>query len=107
MPGHEVLLARFGTHVRQVEDNWRQYFPDMPEVSIESECAVDFKCDADGQIAGVLLTSPIPSAGGSIELAEGSWTAEPFGEASRPIPWADGKVSVPAFRGACIIKREK
>ena len=107
LPGHEVLLARFGTHVRQVEDNWRQYFPDMPEVSIESECAVDFKCGADGQIAGVLLTSPIPSAGGSIELAEGSWTAEPFGEASRPIPWADGKVSVPAFRGACIIKREK
>ena len=63
MPEHRVPLARFRTEVQYVKDDWRQYFPGMPEVSLNSESVVDFKCDAAGVISGVLISSPVVSGG--------------------------------------------
>lgn len=101
---HPIPLARYRTEVQYIPDDWKKYFPELPAVELNTESAVDYKCSADGQIAGVLITSPVASAGGSIELPAGEWYAEPFGETPRPAEYKNGKVSVPAFRGICIIK---
>jgi hypothetical protein len=105
MPEHRVPLARFRTEVQYVKDDWRQYFPGMPEVSLNSESVVDFKCDAAGVISGVLISSPVVSGGGTVALPEGEWFVEPFGEVKSPAEYQDGKVIIPAFRGGCIICR--
>jgi len=103
MPEHQVRLARFRTEIQYVKDDWRQYFPDMPEVELNAESVVDFKCDDDGVITGVLISSPVVSGGGTVALPEGEWFVEPFGEIKRPAEYKDGKVVIPTFRGGCII----
>ena len=105
MPEHQVRLARFRTEIQYVKDDWRQYFPDMPEVVLNAESVVDFKCDDDGVITGVLISSPVVSGGGTVALPEGEWFVEPFGEIKRPAEYKDGKVVIPTFRGGCIICR--
>ena len=105
LPEHEVLLARFATHVRYKPDDLRRYFPGLPGVTLEPECLLDFRRTASGELAGALLTLPGRSAGGDIELPEGDWTAEPFGEAKRPAVRRGGRVTIPPFRGACVLAR--
>ena len=105
MPEHRVPLARFRSEIQYVKDDWRQYFPGMPDVELNVESVADFKCDADGVISGVLITSPVVSCGGTVALPEGNWFVEPFGEAKRPVEYQDGRVIIPAFRGGCIVSR--
>ena len=75
-------------------------------MKLNPESVADFKCTPDGEIAGVLITSAKKSCGGTVELPEGNWTAEPFGEEKRPVEFRDGKAVVPAFRGACVLERQ-
>ncbi len=105
VPEHNVMLARFGTRIRWQPDDWKKYFPELPAVELNPESVVDYKCDGNGEICGVLITSPVASEGGFIELPEGNWFAEPFGKEKAPAAYKDGRVAIPAFCGACVISR--
>ena len=106
LAGHEVLSANFRTRVRFVRDDWKTYFPDLPATELAPESFADWKCDASGNIRGVLLTCAAPFAGGRMALPKGEWTAEPFGEAERPLVFRDGMAEVPTFTGACVLARK-
>ena len=106
LAGHEVLSANFRTRVRFVRDDWKTYFPDLPATELAPESVADWKCDASGNSRGVLLTCAAPFAGGRMALPKGEWTAEPFGEAERPLVFRDGMAEVPAFTGACVLARK-
>ena len=104
MPRHNIPLARFRTEVQYVPDEWHRYFQDLPAVELNIESIVDYKCDEEDNISGVLITSPVPSAGGSIELPEGDWSIEAFGESKCSAEYRNGKVIIPAFYGICVVE---
>ena len=105
LAGHAILAAGNTTMIRWAADDWREFFPELPGVKLAPECAVDFKCTPEGEITGVLITSPVKCFGGSIELPAGEWTAEVFGGEKRPLAFKGNWAAVPAFDGACVLER--
>ena len=103
---HEILCTGYKIRIRWMVDQWRSFFPELPALKLNPESTVDFKCTPEGEIAGVLITSPVKSSGGNIELPAGEWTAEVFGGEKRPVVFKDGKAVIPAFGGACILERK-
>ena len=105
LANHEILAAGNTTLIRWAADNWREFFPELPEVKLNPESAVDFKCTPEGEIAGVLITSPVKCFGGTVELPAGEWTAEGFGGERQPLVFRGNKAVIPAFGGACVLER--
>jgi len=103
LPPHEVLSVGYRTRVRFTGDNWKSLFREVPRTEMMKESVVDYKCDAKGNITGVLLSCALPCCGGMIELPQGNWVAEPFGEAEQPVRFLNGMAAVPAFNGACVL----
>ena len=105
LPAHEVGSANYRTRVKFVRDDWKKLFPELPATELAPESFADWKCDENGTIRGVLLTCAAPFPGGRMALPEGDWTAEPFGEAARPLAFRGGMAEIPAFTGACVLAR--
>ena len=103
---HEIIAAGNTTMIRWTADNWRGFFPELPAVKLNPECAADFKCTPDGVIAGLLITSPVKSCGGPVELPPGAWTAEVFGGEKQPLVFRGNSAVIPPFAGACVLERK-